>query len=147
MKKILLSTLFASIAFIGFGQDDDVEPTCYQKYATVFEKRGAFPIADGVYDDVIISFRKGSSADCFYGKVTVQNSLIIKSEIYLKFEDNSYEKVERVYKHEDDIVGIINGISKTMVTMDDELINVLFVSKIKPKKKSYVRAKEPDFDL
>jgi hypothetical protein len=147
MKKILLSILFASIAFIGFGQDDDVEPTCYQKYATVFEKRGAHPIADGVYDDVIISFRKGSSADCFYGKVTVQNSVIIKSEIYLKFEDNSYEKVERIYKHEDDIVGIINGISKTMVTMDDELINVLFVSKIKPKKKSYVRAKEPDFDL
>ena len=147
MKKILLSTLFASIALIGFSQDGDVEPTCYQKYATVFEKRGAYPIADGTYDDVIISFRKGSSADCFYGKVTVQNSLIVKTESFLKFEDNSYEKVERIYKHEDDVVGIINGISKTMVTMDDELINVLFVSKIKPKKKSYVRAKEPDFDL
>ena len=52
-------------------QGDEKSATCHQKYAQVFEKRGAKPVEDGTYDNVIITFRKGSLADCFYGKVKV----------------------------------------------------------------------------
>lgn len=150
MKKIVLLINLIVFSFFTVSAqsngDEEIEPTCYQKYAKVFEKRGAYEVKDGVYDDVIITFRKGSSADCFYGKVTVVKEQIDKEKIFLKFEDNSYEKVRKKYKYEQPVT-IDNGISRTMVTHDDELINVLFVDKIKPKKKAYIRAPDPDFDL
>jgi len=148
MKKILLSLLtIITISSINAQTKDEAQTTCYQKYAEVFEKRGAEDVDDGVYDNVIITFRKGSMADCFYGKVTVKNGAINTGEMYLKFVDDAYEKIERKFRYPNQVVKIINGMSGTMVTVDDELIDVLFTKKIKPKKKSYVRASDPDFDF
>lgn len=148
MKNIILS-FFALIAFTAVNAQNTEEPqiTCYQKYAEVFEKRGANDVEDGTYNNVIITFRKGSMADCFYGKVNVKNGNIVMSEMYLKFEDDTYEKIERKYRNPDEAISIINGMSRTMVTVEDELIDVLFTKKIKPKKKSYVKAADPDFDF
>lgn len=147
MKKIIFSLLFASFTVIGYSQtSDDAQVTCYQKYAEIFEKRGADEVVDGIYDDVIITFRKGSMADCFYGKVIVKGGKINFDEMFLKFEDNTYERVVRKYRNPDQIISIINGMSRTIVTVEDELIDILFVKKIKPKKKSYVKAVDPTFD-
>lgn len=147
MKKLLLSLVLASSTMIVVAQEnDDAMVTCYQKYAEIFEKRGAEEIADGTYDDVIITFRKGSMADCFYGKVHVKGGNINPNEMFLKFEDNTYERIVRKYRFPDQIINIINGMSQTIVTIEDELIDVLFVKKIKPKKKSYVKAVDPIFD-
>jgi hypothetical protein len=146
MKKLLFIGFILVSTVLANAQDQDVEPTCYQKYAKIFEKRGAYPVEDGTYTNVIITIRKGSDADCFYGKVVVKNGKIDVDEIYLSFEDDTYEKLVKKYKY-DTPVTIINGISKTLVTVDDELINVLFVKNIKPKKKAYKRAADPDFDL
>ena len=148
MKKILLSILTViTINSINAQTEDDSQITCYQKYAEVFEKRGAEDVDDGTYNDVIITFRKGSMADCFYGKVSVKNGAIITDEMYLKFVDDAYEKVVRKFRDPSQVIKVINGMSRTMVTADDELIDVLFTKKIKPKKKSYVRAADPDFDF
>ena len=149
MKKILLSLLVLTTVSILKAQDkkEMVPLTCHQKYATVFEKRGADIIEDGVYDNVIITFRKGSSADCLYGKVKVQNGEINIYELYLKFEDDSFEKIQRKYRYPEEKITIENGMSRTMVTVDDELITVLFVKSIRPKKKKYVKAVDPDFDF
>lgn len=148
MKKILLSLslLFITGAFYAQDADED-QVTCYQKYATVFETRGAYDVEDGVYDDVIISFRKGSMAECYYGKVVVKNQQINVNEMYLKFEDNTFEKISKKFRYPDQEINITNGMSRTMITVDDELITILFVKKIKPKKKSYVKAPDPDFDF
>ena len=146
MKKLLFIGFILISAQIVNAQEQNVEPTCYQKYAKVFEKRGAYPVEDGTYTDVIITIRKGADADCFYGKVLVKDGKIDVNEIYLSFEDDSYERLVKKYKY-DTPVTIINGISKTLVTLDGELINVMFVKKIKPKKKAYKRAADPDFDL
>jgi len=148
MKKILLTLLIFSTANVLFSQEQEEEQqTCYQRYAAVFEKRGAFDIADGVYNDVIISFRKGSMAECYYGKVEVKNQKINIYEMYLKFEDDTYEKVTRKFRYPDQAIDITNGMSRTMITADDELITILFVKKIKPKKKSYSKAPDPNFDF
>lgn len=148
MKKILLSLFTFAIFGSSFAQsEDDNQITCYQKYAEVFEKRGAEDVDDGTYNDVIITFRKGSMADCFMGKVTVKGGAIVTDEMYLRFVDDEYEKVNRKFRYPDQVIKIINGMSRTMVTVDDELIDVLFTKKIKPKKKSYVRAADPDFDF
>lgn len=140
MKKLL------AIALILIGANSYSQTqTCYQKYAQVFELRGANPIEDGTHENVIVTIRKGSFADCFVGKVKVVNGVIQMNTLQLSYVDDSYEPFRRSYKSTD-AVSIINGMSKTMITEDDELINVLFVGAIKAKKKAYKKAPEPMFD-
>lgn len=146
MKKIITALLFTAIASFTFAQNQ-VQSTCYTKYAKVFEKRGAKEVSDGTYDDIIITIRKGSMADCFYGKVTINNGEVNYENMYLKFEDGTFEKLDLTFKNEKKSILIVNGISNTFVTEDEELVNVLFVKSIKPKKKKYAKAAEPDFDL
>lgn len=52
-------------------QDKEVELNCYNKWAAKFEERGADAVADGTYDDVIITIRKGAQATCYKGKAEV----------------------------------------------------------------------------
>lgn len=143
MKYILTTSLLIALQLATYAQDNR---TCYQKYAKVFEVRGANEINDGTYDDVIITIRKGSFADCFVGKVKVSGGLIVKNSMQLSFVDGSFEPFDRSFKHDEPIT-ILNGISKTLVTKDEELVNVMFVGAIKPKKKAFKRAPDPDFDL
>lgn len=145
-NKILIVWLFAPVLLLAQSSKDDAPITCYQKYAKVFEERGANAAADGVYDNVIISIRSGTNADCFNGKVIVKEGKVNPNDIYLKFEDGTYEQLKRSYKF-DKPVSVVNGITETLVTKGDELINVMFVKLILPKKKSYERAPEPNFDF
>ena len=146
MKRIITSLLFTVITSFAFAQTE-VQSTCYTKYAKVFEKRGAKLVEDGTYDNVIITIRKGSMADCFYGKVTVTDRSVDYTKLFLKFEDDTYEKLDLTFKYQKKPINIVNGISNTFLTEDEELVNVLFVKNIKPKKKKYAKAAEPDFDL
>lgn len=132
---------------VAFGQKAEPEATCFTKYAKVFEKRGAYEVNDSTYEDVIITIRKGTMADCFYGKVTVKNGNVDVNSLALRFEDNTYEKLDVTFKYQKKPIKVVNGISNIIFTEDEELINVLFVKKIKPKKKKYAKAAEPVFDL
>lgn len=149
MKKTLFTLLMLVYSTLTFSQNQTPAETtegdnCYQKYAMIFEKRGAFDVEDGTYNDVIISVRKGSSANCFNGKVDVVKGIV--TNIHFKFSDGTFEKLERKYKNDPTHIGIVNGISQTLVTKDEELINILFVKKIKPKKKEYEKAPEPSIN-
>ncbi len=150
MKKVLLGIILfatlapASIAQVKKGGQEVVAPNCYQKYAAVFEKRGAKHVEDGVHDDIIITIRQGINADCFYGRVKVDQGKISKMEF--KFEDGTFEFLDKRYKQRFDGT-IQNGMSRSQVTEDDEIINVLFVKHIKPKKKEYMKAPDPNFDF
>jgi hypothetical protein len=147
MNKIITTLILSLLISTAFAQGSKAELTCYSKYAKVFEKRGATEVVDGTYDNVIISIRKGSMADCFYGKVTVKDGYVDYKNMFLKFEDNTFEKLELQFKYKEKLVTLINGISNVILTVDEELVNVLFVKNIKPKKKKYAKAAEPDFDL
>jgi hypothetical protein len=148
MKK-LLSTLILTVIFTTvFSQSDsEAGTTCYHKYASVFEKRGAYEVEDGTYSDVIITLRQGTMADCFYGKVNVKDGTIDYKNMYLTFEDGTYEKLEYKFRYQAKPIKIVNGISTVILTEEDQLINVLFVKKIKPKKKQYKKAADPNFDF
>ena len=139
MKKI---GLLLMISVIAFGLRAQSEAGCHERYVKVFEVRGANQVEDGLYDDVVITLRKGSFEDCFIGKVKVQDGMVLRNSLALTFVDGSYEQFVRAYKNKEP-VKIINGMTETMVTEDDELINVLFISAIKPKKKAYKRAPIP----
>lgn len=147
MKRLIPTLVLTLIVATVFGQKAEPEATCFTKYAKVFEKRGAFEVNDSTYEDVIITIRKGTMADCFYGKVTVKGGHILVNSLHLRFEDDTYEKLDLKFKYQKKPIGINNGISNIIFTEEEELINVLFVKKIKPKKKKYAKAAEPVFDL
>jgi len=146
MKKILTLTLFVNITFAVCAQSGnkvEEESNCYLRWAQKFEIRGAEDVADGTYTDVIITFRNGSDADCFNGKCDVKDNKI--AAMYTKLEDGTYSIIKKKLRYEFPVT-ITNGMSKTVLTLEDELINVLFVKKIKPKKASFEKAAEPTDD-
>lgn len=138
--KTLLIALFSLFSITNLiAQESN---NCYQDYAKIFETRGAEEVADGTYDNVVITIRKGTFADCFIGKVTVEGGKIDGNNIQVQLVDKTFEQLDKKSKY-DKFLNITNGISKTMVTVEDELINVMFVKSIKPKKKAYNRAPMP----
>ena len=147
MKRIITTlTLFIGIAGAVNAQTAkkaEDETNCYLKWAQKFEDRGADDVADGVYTDVIITFRNGSGAQCFNGKCEIKEGKVIG--MYIKKEDGDYEQIKKKLRY-DFPVTITNGMSKTVLTLDDELINVLFIKKIKPKKAGFEKAPEPTDD-
>jgi hypothetical protein len=145
MKKIFLSaSLLLSLQF--FAQlDKPVELNCYNKWAAKFEDRGADEVKDGVYEDVIITNRQGAKATCSNGKVEIKAGKIVK--FYILLSDGSHEEVKRTWKNKsNENVTIINGMSKSMISVHNELINVLFPNKIKAKKAKPTVAPDPSDD-
>lgn len=146
MKKCIFG-LF-TIVFIGLSHAQDKvanEMNCYNKWAAKFEERGAEEVKDGVYEDVIITFRLGNKANCNNGKVEVLKGKVIK--FYILLSDGSHEEVKRTWKNKsNENVTVINGISKSLLTVHNELINVLWPSKIKAKKAKPSVAPDPTDD-
>jgi hypothetical protein len=147
--KNIFTTLTLSLCIAAFAsaqtatKKTEEESNCYLKWAQKFEDRGADEVADGTYDDVIITFRSGSEAECYNGKCDVKGGKILN--MYIKMEDGTFEQVKKKLRY-DFPVTITNGMSKTVLTLEDELINVLFIKKIKPKKAGFVKAAEPTDD-
>jgi hypothetical protein len=145
MKKILLlSAIVFSLNTVA-QEEKQVELNCYNKWAAKFEDRGAEPVKDGVYEDVIITNRQGAKATCHNGKAEVRNGIVVK--FYILLSDGSHEEVKRTWKNNSEKnVNIINGISKTMISVHGELINVLWPNMIKAKKAKPTMAPDPTDD-
>ncbi len=146
MKKCIFG-LF-TIVFIGLSHAQEKvanEMNCYNKWAAKFEERGAEEVKDGVYEDVIITFRLGNKATCNNGKAEVLKGKVIK--FYILLSDGSHEEVKRTWKNKsNENVTVINGISKSLLTVHNELINILWPSKIKAKKAKPSVAPDPTDD-
>ena len=146
MKKILLTSIMIASSILAMAQKEEVKDlNCYNKWSIKFDERGAEEITDGVYTDVIITSRVGAVAKCYSGKAEVVGKKLIK--FYITLEDGSFEEVKRTWKDKSNAdVYIINGISKSMITVHNELVNVLWPKKIKPKKAAMKLAPEPTDD-
>ncbi|MFT6745925.1 MAG: hypothetical protein ACJAZ2_000263 [Glaciecola sp.] len=114
---------------------------CYERYAKKFEERGATEVENGWHEGVVITFRKGSNADCYVGMVRVEELKI--TQLKIRNADGTYELYTQKFKAGGDFV-VTNGISTTQITMDDELVNVVFVKHIKAPKKKFTAAPDPD---
>lgn len=147
MKKLiaLSALLFSLHSFSQEAPEKQPELNCYNKWAAKFDDRGAEDVKDGVYDNVIITNRQGVKATCNNGRAEVRNGKVIKVEVLLS--DGSYEEVKRTWKNNSNQeVTIINGISKSMISVHGELINVLWPKLIKPKKAKPTVAADPTDD-
>jgi hypothetical protein len=150
MKKILLivglmagvvSVINAQSASANSKEDDD--GNCFTKWTKKFESRGAEGVGDGTYTDVIITIRnlESNTIECFVGKCDVRGGVI--TAMYLKLNDGKYEQLIRKPRYEQTIT-INNGMSKPYMTIDEDIINVLFVKKLKAKKAEFQKAPDPD---
>lgn len=144
MRKLLLFT--ASLLSLNtFSQEKMQELNCYNKWAAKFEERGAETVKDGLYEDVIVTIRQGSKATCYSGKAEVHSGIVTK--FWIMLNDGSMEEVKRTWKNNSEKdVNVVNGISKSMVSVHGELINVLWPAMIKAKKAKPVAAPDPTDD-
>lgn len=147
MIKILLTTITLTAATFQLNAqvDETRELNCYNKWSIKFDERGAEEVQDGVYTDVIVTSRVGAKANCYSGKAEVSKGMLLRC--YIVLEDGTYEEVKRVWKNNTNKeVAIVNGISSAMITNHNELINVLWPKKIKPKKAAAKKAPDPTDD-
>jgi hypothetical protein len=146
MREIIALTLLL-VSLNTFAQEKDKGPelNCFHKWAVKFEDRGADAVYDGTYDDVIVTIRVGAKATCDKGKAEVKDGKLVR--FYLLLSDGSYELVQKTWKAKsNENVTIFNGMSKSMITVHGELINVLWPSKIRAKKAKPQSAPDPTDD-
>ncbi|HAA01558.1 MAG TPA: hypothetical protein DEP18_03910 [Flavobacteriales bacterium] len=142
MKHSVLIALLAVFTLPAVAQtaQPKKELTCYEAYKKEFDERGAYTVDDGKYTGVIIVVATADGTDCVSGKVQVEGGNV--TNIWLQYEDNTFEFLERKY------VGnknpkIVNGITEPLKTTNGETIYVIFVDKIKPKKKQLKKVTGP----
>ena len=141
MKKLLFTGALCATMLLN-AQEEPQELNCYNKWAAKFEERGADRVEDGVYDDVIVTNRQGAKAVCYRGKAEVRESML--SKFYVLLNDGTYEEVKRTWKNNSNQdVEIINGMTTSMISVHNELINVIWPNKIRPKKGVPVVAADP----
>ena len=139
MKRILLLTLFVALL-----SGAKAQTGCYSEWKKAFTERGSYAIGDEVHRNVYISFIEGGESFCVAGKVRIENGRIVS--IWLMFEDGTYDLMESdKFANKTGKPPIIdNGISEEIVTKAGEHLYVIFVDKIKPKKKQYKTVGGPD---
>ncbi|MBK6525305.1 MAG: hypothetical protein IPG07_06965 [Crocinitomicaceae bacterium] len=99
-------------------------------------ERGPYAIGDEVHRNVYISFIEDGESYCVAGKARVEYGKIVS--IWLMFEDGTYDLMESD-KFSNKTKGaptIVNGISEEIITKDGQHLYIIFVDKIKPKKKN-----------
>lgn len=142
MKKITTAvfSLVLTLTLFAFTGKNPAS-NCYDAYAKKFEERGANEVEDGWHEKVVITFRKGSTADCYIGMVRLEEGKI--TQLKIRNADGTYELYTKKFKSGGDFT-VTNGISSTQITTDDELVNVIFTAHIKPPKKKFTVAPNPD---
>lgn len=143
MMKNLLVIAFLTGATATFAQTAKTNETCLEQYQKQFKERGAGSIEDGNHK-VIISVTTETGTDCYEGKAKVESGNV--AAIYMVYEDGTSEFLDRKYKGTSK-PKIINGISESLSTTDGETIQVVFVTKIMPKKKQFKKASGPGKDF
>ena len=140
MKKqllILLTILISST--LTFAQED-----CYTRLENAFKERGSLSVSDDIHSNVIICFFDNEETRCVVGKVRVDNGTI--TSVFLQFEDDTYDMMtEKFYSTAKRMPqSINNGISEMIQTARGEKFKVVFIKKLKPKKKAYKQISLPD---
>ena len=139
MKKQLLILITLLLSSVTFAQDD-----CYTRLENAFKERGSLSVSDDIHSNVIICFFDDEETRCVGGKVRVDNGTI--TSVFLQFEDDTYDMMtEKFYSTAKRMPPTINnGISEMIQTARGEKFKVVFIKKLKPKKKAYKQINLPD---
>lgn len=140
MKKIVLLAFITVVSFTSLIAQKE---NCYEKLENAFIERGAYTVSDDIHRNVIISFFEEDEVYCVKAKVRVENGFI--TSIFYYFDDNTSELYDKKFFNENKQQPTIeNGISEMITNADDENFRVIFIEKLKPKKKNMKRVTIPD---
>ena len=132
MKRTFLLTVFSMIIGTSFAQTG-----CFSEWKAAFDERGSYAVADEVHRNVYISFVEEGESYCVAGKVRVEYGKIVS--IWLMFDDGTYDLMEadKFSSKTKQPPTVTNGISEEIITKEGEHLYIIFVDKLKPKKKTY----------
>ena len=101
---------------------------------TVFQSYALFPHMTVFKNiDYGLKIRKYDETE---RKARVENGKVVS--IFLQFEDGTYELMDmKITNKSGDPAGIVNGISEEIINEEGDHFFVIFVEKLKPKKKEY----------
>jgi len=146
MRKLLLLAITSVLIFgakTTFAQNDKKELNCFERYEAAFKERGSKTISDNIYRNVMISFFEGDEVYCVRGKVRVQNGYV--SAIFYYYDDNTEELYDKKFHNlNNEPPTVTNGISEMIINADRERFRVVFIDKLKPKRKALQQMKIPD---
>jgi hypothetical protein len=141
MKKTLILFIFSVLFTATYSQTG-----CYSEWKEVFTKRGAYTVSDDMHRKVIISFIEGGESFCVYGKARIENGKIVS--IILLLDNGDPEIMNgKLVNDSKQAPGVTNGISELITNENGEKFYVLFIDKIKPKKRAYKSAGGPGADF
>ncbi|MFT4600243.1 MAG: hypothetical protein ACI857_000417 [Arenicella sp.] len=130
MKKTLLLLFFSVLVTGAYSQG------CLDDWKDAFEKRGAYSVSDDMHRKVYMHFADGADSYCVSGKARVENGKVVS--IFLQYEDGTYELMDqKITNSSGTPAAVVNGISELITNEDNEKFYVIFVEKLKPKKKAY----------
>jgi hypothetical protein len=119
---------------------------CLEEWRAAFADRGAYSVSDDMHRIVYISFVENGESWCVLGKARVENGKIVS--VFLQYEDGTYELMDmKLLNTAGKAPGVENGISEEVINEENEHFYVIFVEKLKPKKKEYKTVGGPGGDL
>lgn len=131
MKSTIL-LLFFTFLFSGVY----AQTGCLAEWRAVFEERGAYSVSDDMHRKVYISFVEDGESWCVAGKARVENGKIVS--VFLQYEDGTYELMDmKLLNKSGKAPGVVNGISEEIINEENQHFYVIFIEKLKPKKKQY----------
>ena len=137
MKKTFLLLFFSVLVSGAYSQG------CLEDWKEAFDKRGAYSVSDDMHRKVYIHFIDGLDSYCVSGKARVENGKVVS--VFLQYEDGTYELMDqKITNGSGDPAGIVNGISEKITNEDNDKFYVIFVEKLKPKKKAYKTVGGPE---
>jgi hypothetical protein len=141
MKNLFQLLLVSVILMLGITVNTNAQSNCYDDYKKLFTERGAMAIPDGTHE-VVLTMRSDDKTDCYTGKVQVVNNQIVKI-LGIFLEDGTLHmpdmKLSSRYASgpNSSILtrDIVNGMSSTIITDNDILINIFFIKQLNSKAK------------
>lgn len=141
MKSTILFLFFTLSMSSVFAQTG-----CLEEWRAVFADRGAYSVSDDMHRKVYISFVENGESWCVLGKARVENGKIVS--VFLQYEDGTYELMDmKLVNAAGKAPGVENGISEEVINEENEHFYVIFVEKLKPKKKEYKTVGGPGGDF
>ena len=139
MRNLVLLMFAFTISTLVSAQDLN----CYERLESAFKERGSYTVSDDIHRNVIIVFFEDDEPFCVKGKARVENGTV--SSIFIYYDDNTSEMYDKkLLNQRRQAPTISNGISEMIYTSDNEKLKVVFVEKIKPKRKRFKEAEIPD---
>lgn len=139
MKKLILIGILAVMMPTSWS----ISQGCFERLEKAFEERGSYTVSDDIHRNVIIVFFEDAESTCIKGKARVENGVV--SSIFIYYDDNTSELYDKKFYNSKKQPPVIkNGISEMIHTNDGERIRIVFIEKLKPKKKDFKEAVLPD---